>query len=157
MLNSLANYARSTNLRTMKSLAAVIWVPKLAMILILALLLGALGNTVGLSGAELALDFTVAAAGPGLLIPAKFSLVLFFLAAIHFGFCWDSTRIPARNLVGRLGSWMMESARLWSSTTPSAYSAAFQLLNDPNRRLSSRKRTASEGTSYLACDTPQLE
>ena len=141
----------------MKSVAVAIWVPAFALMLFLAFVLGALGNMAGLSGAELALDFTVAAAGPGLLIPAKFSLVLFFLAAMHFGLCWDSTRIPVRNLVVRLSSLMMESARLWLSVTPSSYASHYIPPIDPDRQLSSNKRTAIEGTSYLSCDTPKLE
>lgn len=157
MLNSLINQARSTNLRTMKSMTVAIWGTALVLILFLAFVLAALGNIVGLHGGEIAWDFLVAAAGPGLLVPTKFSLILFFLVALHFGFCWDSTRIPALNLIDRLSSLLAESIKLWSSTAVSNYVPHYGSPNDPNRRSPPNKRTAIEGTSYLACDTPKLE
>ena len=157
MLNSLMNQARSTNLRTMKSMTVAIWVTALALMLSLAFTLAALGNIAGLHGGEIAWDFLVAAAGPGLLVPTKFSLALLFLVALHFGFCWDSTRIPARNLIVRLSSLIVESVKLWSSAAVSNYVPHYGSPNDPNRRPPPNKRTAIEGTSYLACDTPKLE
>ena len=137
-------------------MAAAIWVPALAVMLFSAFVLAALGNLVGLHGGEIALDFLVAAAGPGLLVPSKFSLILFFLVAMHFGLCWDSTRRPTCNLVSRLSALMMEWVRLWSSTTASAY-VHFVSPNAPTIRLSDRRRTVIEGTEYLACDRPKLE
>jgi len=77
MLNSLANQARSANLRWIKSVAVAIWGPALALMLFFTFVLSALGNLVGLHGGEIAVDFLVVAAGPGLLVPSKFSLTLF--------------------------------------------------------------------------------
>lgn len=157
MLNSLINQARSNNLRAMKSMAVVIWFTTFALMLFLASVLAALGNIAGLHGGEIAWDFLVAAAGPGLLVPTKFSMVLLFLVALHFGFCWDSTRIPARNLIVRLSSLIAEPVKLWSSVAVSNYVPHYGSPNDPNRRAPPNRRTAIEGTSYLACDRPKLE
>ena len=149
MLNLLTDQAQSSSVRTMKSLAIVIWLMPFALMFSLALILGALGNMVGLSGNEIALDFLADAAGLGLLIPAKFSLTLLFLAALHFGFCWDSTGVSAHNLAVRLSSLMMECVKLWSPAVVRNYILHYESPNDPNRRSLPNKRTAIEGTSYL--------
>ena len=156
MLNSLADQARSANLRWMKSFAFVIWFTTFALMLFLASVLAVLGNLVGLHGGEIAIDFLFASAGPGLLVPSKFSLILLFLVAMHFGLCWDWATTSEHHPVTRLSTRMMESIRLWSSTTVSAY-VHFVSPSTPTVQLSGKRRTVIEGTEYLACDRPKLE
>ena len=156
MLNSLTNQAQSSNIRAMKSLTVVIWLMPLALMFSLALILGAQGNMVGLSGNEIALDFLADAAGPGLLIPAKFSLSLLFMLAIHFGFCLNWTTAPAYDPVPKLSFLATKSARLWAVASASTHVHIAQPTH-PNMWLPSNKRTAIEGTSHLACDMLKLE
>ena len=154
---------RAFTLQTLKSLVALTLTLPAVMVLVSAILVGAIGSVTGQSGIEVALTFMGDAIDPALMALLKFTLpIFFFIIVIYSIISLSFLRMGAlpgiyfQQLTVRFQTRIIGLAKLWASLV-SAVAGPLSPQHTPNRRIRHWMVTALHPLPYLAGEAPQLE
>ena len=143
-------------LDALKPLALALLAVPHAILLLFALLVGALATLFGLSGTELMLEYFGAATGPITLMQMKLMLFFSFVMVLSFIPCREWVRTPPSHIILRLCTQIRNSASMGPQLAASMFGSPYP-SNRFNCRPAYGENAETGRTAFLFGDRPQLE
>ncbi len=148
--------------QTLKSIVVLTLTLPALMVLVSAILVGAIGSAMGQSGIAVALAFMGDAMDPALMALIKFTLPTFFFVVVIYSIiystfaweCWTGTHL--QQLTARFQTKIIGLARLWASLV-SAVATPLHSPHTTSHRIRHWMVAALHPIPYLAGEAPQLE